>query len=143
MPAALKQSSNRAAHLTKWKPGQSGNPRGSQRNYEGVAEIARRFCPEMIRMLRRIAVDKKQPAASRVSAAALVLDRGLGKAPSFSTTDINDFRRATEMSDEELIRIAQSGGITLDLAPVSRETKSLADQTASATHTQHDENNQA
>jgi hypothetical protein len=53
-----------------------------------------------------------------VSAAGMLLDRAFGKAPSFSTTDVNDFRRATEMSDEELIKIATAGGIELD--PVGR-----------------------
>jgi hypothetical protein len=56
--------------------------------------------------------------AARVSAAGMLLDRAFGKAPSFSTTDVNDFRRATELSDEELLKIASSGGFQLD--PVGR-----------------------
>jgi hypothetical protein len=62
--------------------------------------------------------------ASRVSAAALVLDRGFGRSPSFSTSDPADFKRATEMSDAELIAIARAGGIEVD---VSRETKSVGE----------------
>jgi hypothetical protein len=111
-------------HDTRWKPGQSGNPRGKPPENLGIAELARAHGPEMIKLLSRIAKDRKAPQASRVAAACQLLDRGYGKSPSFSTTDVNDFKRATDMSDEELIRIAIKGGIEID---VPRETKSPAD----------------
>jgi hypothetical protein len=107
-----------------FKPGESGNITGRPREFEGISELARSFGSEMIRILRGIAKNRKAPMASRVSAAALVLDRGFGRSPSFSTSDPADFKRATDMSDEELIKIARAGGIEID---VPRETKPAAD----------------
>jgi hypothetical protein len=107
-----------------WVKGVSANPSGKPKDYEGISELARSFGSEMIRILRGIAKNRKAPMASRVSAAALVLDRGFGKSPSFSTSDPADFKRATEMSDAELIAIARAGGIEVD---VSRETKSVGE----------------
>lgn len=49
----------------------------------------------------------------------MLLDRGFGRAPSFSTTDVGEFRRATELSDDELAKIALAAGIKIE--PVTRE----------------------
>jgi hypothetical protein len=44
----------------------------------------------------------------------MLLDRAYGKAPSFSTTNVGDFRRAVELSDDELVRIALAGGLQIE-----------------------------
>jgi hypothetical protein len=110
-----------------FKPGESGNPGGKPREIEGIAEMCRRWTPDIVRVFARIVKDRKQPAASRVSAGIALLDRGWGRPPSFSTSDPVDFKRATDMSDAELIAIARAGGIEVD---VSRETKSPGNLTA-------------
>src|SRR5262245_27647709 len=97
-----------------WVKGQSGNPGGKPKDNLGVQELARRFCPTVINMLARIVRDKKAPAAARVSAGIALLDRGYGKAPSFSTTDVSAFKRAVELSDDELAAIALSAGIKIE-----------------------------
>ena len=86
-----------------------------------MQEMARRYAPAMMVILNKIAKDKKAPMAARVSAAGMLLDRAYGKAPSFSTTNVGDFRRAVELSDDELIRIAAEAGLKLD-PPTPRPT---------------------
>jgi hypothetical protein len=104
-----------------FKPGVSGNPSGKPRDIAGIQELARSFGPGIIRMLNRLAKSKKTPPAARISAGLGLLDRGYGRPPSFSTTDANVFRRAVELSDDELIAIAAQSGLKLD-PPVPRPT---------------------
>ena len=54
----------------------------------GYTELARTFGPGMVRMLARIAKAKKTPPAARVSAGLALLDRGYGRPPAFSTTNV-------------------------------------------------------
>ena len=97
-----------------YKPGQSGNISGRPKDYAGITELARSFGPGIVRMLARLAKAKKTPPAARVSAGLALLDRGYGKPPAFSTTSVGEFRRAVELSDDELIRIAAEAGLKLD-----------------------------
>src|SRR5262245_26114706 len=97
-----------------FKPGQSGNPTGRRKDFEGIGELARRFGPQMVAILAKIAKDPKAAVAARVSAAGMLLDRGFGKAPGFSTGDANEFKRAVELSDDDLIRIALAAGIKIE-----------------------------
>src|SRR5262245_26587786 len=99
-----------------FKPGQSGNPTGRRKDFEGIGELARRFGPSMISILVKIAKDPKAAVAARVSAAGMLLDRGFGRAPSFSTTDANEFKRAVDLSDDDLVRIALAAGIKIEPA---------------------------
>ena len=58
-------------------------------------------------MLEYIAdITKHGTPGARVSAAVALLDRAYGKAPTFSTTDPGTFKRAIDMSDDELAAIA-------------------------------------
>jgi hypothetical protein len=43
--------------------------------------------------------------AARVSASQAILDRAYGKAPTFSTQDTTQFKRAIDMTDDELVAI--------------------------------------
>src|SRR6476620_11361429 len=43
----------------------------------------------------------KAPAAARVAASQAILDRAYGRAPTFSTQDPGQFKRAIDMSDDE------------------------------------------
>ena len=61
--------------------------------------------------LVQIAKDEKAPHAARVSASQAILDRGYGRPASFSTGDNQTFKRAIDMTDDELAAIAS--GATL------------------------------
>ena len=50
---------------------------------------------------------------ARVSAAIALLDRGYGKPPQFCTNDAGSFKRAVEMSDDELAAIAARAKLTV------------------------------
>ena len=62
-----------------WKKGQSGNPGGRPKIEGDIREIARKNCPEAIRILVEIARSKKAPHAARVAACREILDRGIGR----------------------------------------------------------------
>ena len=49
----------------------------------------------------------------RVSASQAILDRAYGKAPTFSTTDITQFKRAIDMTDDELAAIVAKAKLTV------------------------------
>jgi hypothetical protein len=106
----------------RFQKGESGNWSGRPKSDQTVTELAREHGPRAIEVLAQLMDDEKAPASARAMAANLILDRAFGKAPSFSTTDVNDFRRATDMSDDELIRIALAGGVVIE--PPVRITKS-------------------
>ena len=57
----------------------------------------------------------KTTASARAMAADRVLDRGYGRPPQLNTTDAGQFKRAVDMTDDELARIA-SGGQAADPA---------------------------
>jgi len=51
-----------------------------------------------------VATNGKSESA-RVSAATALLDRGFGKPAQFNTSDPGNFRRATDLTDDELVAI--------------------------------------
>ena len=82
--------------------GQSGNPLGRNLGRaSGITDLARKHCPKAIATLVEIA-EGDGSASARVSAASALLDRGYGKPPQFSTSDADQFRKAVEMTDDEL-----------------------------------------
>lgn len=105
--------------------GHTGNPRGRPKDDLGVADMARKLSPTVIRTFGRIVRDQKAPAAARVSAGTALLDRAWGRAPGFSTSDAAEFKKAVELSDEELLRIARAGGLLIEGEVVSRETADI------------------
>ena len=60
-----------------------------------------------------ISKDERAPHAARVSASQAILDRAYGKAPTFSTTDTTQFKRAIDMTDDELAAIVAGAKLTL------------------------------
>jgi len=75
-----------------------------------LRSLARSHTQSAVRTLARIMSEPDAPPAARVSAASVLLDRGWGKAPQFSTDDVHKLNAALGMSDDELAYIAAGGG---------------------------------
>ena len=58
-------------------------------------------------------IAKKGTPGARVSAAIALLDRAYGKPPQFSTGDATNFRKAVDMTDDELAAIVARPKLTL------------------------------
>ena len=58
-------------------------------------------------------LNEKAPPNARVAATNTLLDRAYGKAPTFSTSDTQTFKRAIEMTDDELAAIAGRAKLTM------------------------------
>lgn len=71
--------------------------------------MAREYAEPALRTLVEIAAKGKSESA-RASAAVAILDRGYGKPPQLNTASAEQFRRATEMTDDELASIAAGSG---------------------------------
>ena len=84
--------------------GMSGNAGGRPKAAYSIQELARKHAPEAIKTLAYIT--KNGTPGARVSAAVALLDRAYGKAPTFSTSDTQAFKRAIDMTDDELAAIA-------------------------------------
>ena len=82
--------------------GKSGNPGGRQKADFTIQSIARKHCPAAIARLVAILNDDSVAASAQVASANALLDRGYGKPPQFSTSDADQFRKAVEMTDDEL-----------------------------------------
>jgi hypothetical protein len=70
-----------------------------------VCELARAHGPRAIEVLAAIMDDPKATATARAMAADRILDRAYGRPPQLSTSDAGQFRRAVDLSDDELARI--------------------------------------
>ncbi len=62
-----------------FKPGKSGNPGGRPKAVKEVEALAREHTEEAMQALVDICTNERSPAAARVSAAGVILDRGWGK----------------------------------------------------------------
>jgi hypothetical protein len=68
----------------RWKPGQSGNPKGrpvQPKNVQEVKQLARSYTVQAIKTLASIAGNPKAQVSSRVAASEALLARGWGRAP--------------------------------------------------------------
>ena len=75
-------------------------------------ELAREHTIEALDVLVQIILNEKAPPNARVAAANTLLDRAYGKAPTFSTSD-TQFKRAVDMTDDELATIVSRAKLTL------------------------------
>lgn len=104
---------NRGSEEMRFKPGQSGNPGGRPRELEGIRELARENAPLAIQTLVDVATNGRSEAA-RVSAAAHILDRAVGKPTPAVAGDLLDGRDVAQLTDEELLAITRRGAAILD-----------------------------
>ena len=93
--------------------GRSGNPGGRPKAAHSIQELARQHTMEALDVLVQIMLNEKAPPNARVAAANTLLDRAYGKAPTFSTSDTQAFKRAIDMTDDELAAIAAGAKLTV------------------------------
>jgi hypothetical protein len=82
-----------AGNLTKWKPGQSGNPTGRAKADVDIAALARQYGPACIEVCAKL-LSHKEPKW-RLAAATALLDRGFGKPRQETSIDTKDDRSFT------------------------------------------------
>jgi hypothetical protein len=94
---------------TTWKPGQSGNPdgRGKDKLFRQALVMELKAAGEDLPELRTIArnlidVAKDTEHDDWTFAVREIIDRVDGKAPVMVTSDTEEFRKAVDMTDEEL-----------------------------------------
>jgi hypothetical protein len=80
-PDGRGQNPNSRNNLKMWKPGQCPNPSGRSAAYVEIIQAARQMCPATLERLNEIVHDTNSKDRDRIDAAALILDRGLGRAP--------------------------------------------------------------
>ena len=90
--------------MSKFKPGQSGNPGGRPKIISEIQELARKHTAEAIETLVAVMRDTSASPAARVSAASAVIDRAAGK-PVQAIEASGSTRPASELSDDELAAI--------------------------------------
>jgi hypothetical protein len=71
-----------------------------------------KHAPEAIKRLAQI-VETGDSHSAVVAAANAILDRAYGKPPQFNTGDTQAFRKAVDMSDDELTAIAARAKLTV------------------------------
>jgi hypothetical protein len=106
----------------------SGNPAGRPKLDQTITELARAHGPRAIQVLAQLMNDEKVPASTRALAADRVLDRAYGKPPQLNTADAGQFRRARDLSDDELAAIidrAQSATVEPDAEPQPTDPKKV------------------
>jgi hypothetical protein len=64
---------------SRWRKGQSGNPKGRPKKAKAAAECALENAEKAVQALVAILDDETAPHASKVSAATQILDRGIGR----------------------------------------------------------------
>src|SRR5262249_18401419 len=93
----------------RFRKGQSGNLSGRPKSDRTVMEMARTYGPRAIEVLAEVMNDPKATATARAMAADRILDRAYGKPPQLNTADAQQFRRACDLSDDELAAIIAGG----------------------------------
>src|SRR6476660_6094104 len=84
-----------------------------RRTAHNIQDLAREHTIEALDVLVQIMLNEKSPPNARVAAANTLLDRAYGKAPTFSTSDTQVFKRAIDMTDDELAAIVAAAKLTL------------------------------
>jgi hypothetical protein len=89
-------------------------PRRASTHVAGTAtlrlglELARTYGPRAIEVLAELMDDAKASASARAMAAERILDRAYGKPAQFTTGQAAEFKKAVDMSDDELAAVDMS-----------------------------------
>src|SRR5262245_22756992 len=112
----------RAKPGRRFQKGTSGNPSGRPKSDVAVSELARVHGPRAIKVLVEVMNDEKASASARAMAADRILARAYGKPPQFSTSDATQFRRACDLTDDELAAIIAGEQPALSVGPEVEQT---------------------
>ena len=88
-----------------FQAGKSGNPNGRSKALRSVEELAKTLTADAMSTLAEVCRDVAAPAASRVTAAVAILDRGWGK----PRQELQVTMDAHDLSDEALLAIVAKG----------------------------------
>jgi len=101
-----------------FKKGQSGNPGGVPKTYNEVAGLAREYTAPAIRRLAEILLDRRAKHRDVINAAALILERGLGKPPALVKLEVDERRSqpvvAQELTTTDVERAAEIARILIE-----------------------------
>lgn len=96
--------------MSRFQPGQSGNPGGRPREDRELREACRAKTEKAIKTLERVMDNKKAPPAAKVAAACAILDRGYGRPAQSIAMNLTDSRFVvSEYTDTELESIVSGG----------------------------------
>ena len=111
----------------KWMRGVSGNPSGRPK---GAARRIRSLCQDavedIVRDLIQIALDPNQRARDRISAASIILERGLGK----PTPELPDEEEPADLKTRVLRLINPETRLSLGLGSGSKPPLPISDSSA-------------
>lgn len=118
-----KPDAKKLATPASWMPGQSGNPGGARKDrlFRQALIMRLKEKGDNLPELREIADQLIQEATNRASANFMpatkeIIDRLDGKTPVMVTADADEFRKATELTDDELTARIEDARRLLGLA---------------------------
>src|SRR5262245_47904455 len=92
----------------KGRPFEKGNTigrHGRRKRDPTVTQLCRDASPEAVETLIKIMRDERAPHGVRAHCADKIIERAWGKAPTHNTIDIQHNVRASDLSDDQLLRI--------------------------------------
>lgn len=116
--------------MSRWRPGESGNPGGRPKELGDLREIARKHTPEAIETLVSVMHNARATDQARVHAATALLDRGWGRPAQTinATIDANNVDIDARLQD----RAAKLLESFVEQPENTRETEAASDLTSEA-----------